>query len=284
MLESLWLPLLPPVAIGLLLGWLMESLLLPRPAAPWRRPAAANLIHVAVWLVAFGLELALFRRPYFAVVNVLAIQLVIVLVSRAKYQALQEPFVYPDFEYFTDAIKHPRLYVPFFGVWNALAAAAGYGVALWAGLALEPSILSGADGSPAAPGVAPLPLTLLVIGLCVVGVLSAKWAGRRVVVDFDADNDLRRLGLIAALWAYAKAEREPIAFLQGQAPFAAKAVGVPLTELPDLVCIQSESFFDVRRAFPIVKKDVLSNFDQLCAESVAYGQLEVAARLTCPQI
>ncbi|OZI78006.1 LTA synthase family protein [Bordetella genomosp. 12] len=269
------------MAIGLLLSWAMEGLLLPRPAAPWQRPWPANLTHLAVWLVGFGLELALFRRPYFAVANLVAIQLVIVLVSRAKYQALREPFVYPDFEYFTDAIKHPRLYLPFFGVWNALAAAAGYGVALWLGLTFEASIIADTnlmEGSVLHPVADPLPFYLAVALLCVAGVMIARWAGSKLVVNFDADDDLRRLGLIAALWAYARAERQPLISLDAISPFSkVNREGLP-EALPDLVCIQSESFFDVRRAFPIVKKDVLANFDALCAESMAYGELDVAAR------
>lgn len=52
---------------------------------------------------------------------------------------LREPFVYSDFEYFTDALRHPRLYLPFLGWPAALLLACGYGLALWAGLALESS-------------------------------------------------------------------------------------------------------------------------------------------------
>ncbi|MGH8816797.1 MAG: hypothetical protein ACREX5_09420 [Achromobacter pestifer] len=144
MIEAFWIPLLPPYLIGLVLSFLVEALLTPRPVAPWRRPAAAVGVHVGVWTLAFALELMLFRRPYFAVANVLAIELLIVLVSNAKYQALREPFVYPDFEYFTDAIKHPRLYLPFFGIGRAIAAGGGYGIALWAGLLLEESVTAGA--------------------------------------------------------------------------------------------------------------------------------------------
>jgi len=143
-IEAFWIPLLPPYLMGLALSFAVEASLAPRPVAPWRRPMAAVGVHVGVWTLAFALELMLFRRPYFAVANVLAIELLIVLVSNAKFQALREPFVYPDFEYFTDAIRHPRLYLPFFGLTRAMAAGGGYGAALWAGLALEDSVTAGA--------------------------------------------------------------------------------------------------------------------------------------------
>src|SRR5690606_4826345 len=48
--------------------------------------------------------------------------------------------------------------------------------------------------------------------------------------------------------------------------------------LPDLVSVQSESFFDVRREFPEVQRSVLAQFDELCAQAVQYGELTVAAR------
>ncbi|MCJ9707701.1 LTA synthase family protein [Bordetella hinzii] len=287
MLEAFWIPLLPPFFLGLLLSWAVECLLLPRPAAPWRRPWAANFTHLGVWLIAFALELALFRRPYFAVANVLAIQLVIILVSRAKYQALQEPFVYPDFEYFTDAIKHPRLYLPFLGWWGALAAAGGYGLALWSGLVFEAPITAGGTAwhrvlidlpSTIRPGVPLMRFYPVVLGIGAAGLLLAWWAGRRLVVNFDAAADVRQLGLVPALWAYGSAERAPISRMQQQAPFSSVPFPPLGAELPDLISIQSESFFDVRRAYSVVKPDVLSEFDKLRAGALAHGELEVAAR------
>lgn len=290
MIDAFWIPLLPPYLIGLVLSWAIEILLTPRPVAPWRRPAAALGVHVGVWTLAFALELALFRRPYFGVANVLAIQLLIVLVSNAKYHALREPFVYPDFEYFTDAIKHPRLYLPFFGLMRALAAGGGYGAALWAGLALEDSVTAGAGiwlvsfaelpqehmFDPTAPVV---PFFAHTFGLAAVGLVLAMLADKHNFVVFDAVGDLRRLGLATALWAYGRAERQPTADLRRSAPFATVKPPDTLPDpLSDLVVIQSESFFDARRAYPeLLREDILANFDLLKSEAVAHGQLKVVA-------
>lgn len=290
MIEAFWIPLLPPYLIGLALSWAIEAMLTPRPVAPWRRPAAANAVHVGVWTLAFALELALFRRPYFGVANVLAIQLLIVLVNNAKYRALREPFVYPDFEYFMDAIKHPRLYLPFFGLARALAAGGGYGAALWAGLVLEDSVTAGAGIwlvsfaelpqehmlDPSAPVV---PFFACSLSLAAIGLAVALNAGRRNFVNFDAVGDLGRLGLAAALWAYGRAERQPISDMRINAPFALVKPPDTLPDpLPDLVVVQSESFFDARRAFPgLLREDILANFDLLKIEAVAHGQLEVPA-------
>jgi len=287
-IKAFWIPLLPPYLLGLALSWAMEALLTPRPVAVWRRPAAAIATHVGVWTLAFALELALFRRPYFGAANVLAIEMVIVLVSMVKYQSLREPFVYPDFEYFTDAIRHPRLYLPFFGVTRALAALGGYGAALWAGLAWEESVTAGAGAllerptaltqqglfHPVAPVV---PFFIQVFGLAIVGLLFAILSGKRLRVVFDASQDLRHFGLVGALWAYGRSEKQPTDDLIRSAPFANLTPPAVLPDsLPDLVVIQSESFFDVRRVYPdLVRQDVLANFDLLKSEAVAHGQLRV---------
>lgn len=269
MLELVVGSLLPAWLLGLVASWALEYLLQPRPVVIWRRSRVANLTHIGVLSLLFALELALFRRPYFAMANVLAIALVLVLVSRAKYHSMREPFVYPDFEYFTDAIKHPRLYLPFFGWGNALAAIGGYGVALWLGLAFE---------SPIAASIYPLFLPSLA-GLALAGLLLAVWAGSRVAVVFDAEVDMRRQGLVAALWAYGRAERKSsLAAERASTPFETPVPTKLPNVLPDLVSIQSESFFDVRRAYPIVNGNVLEGFDLLRAEALIQGQLRVAAR------
>lgn len=290
MIEAFWIPLLPPYLIGLALSFVVEALLTPRPVAPWRRPVAAVTVHLGVWTLAFALELALFRRPYFAIANVLAIELLLVLVSNAKFHALREPFVYPDFEYFSDALRHPRLYLPFFGIGQALAAGGGYGAALWAGLAFEDSVTAGAglwlvslaelQKEHAFDPTAPLiPFFSHTAGLGVVGLTMAVIAGRRIRVSFDALGDLRCLGFFATLWTYARNERQATDEQFSCAPFASvKAPAELPKELPDLIVIQSESFFDVRRAYPnLVQRDVLKNFDLLKAEAVAQGRLNVAA-------
>ena len=279
--------------IGLAMSFLLELALSPRPRAPWRRPAASVGVHIGVMMVAYGLELALFRRPVFAMLNVLSIQAVLVLVSQAKYGALREPFVYPDFEYFLDAIKHPRLYLPFFGRIKALAAGGGYGVMLWAGLTVEDSLTGAAgmwvasfadwmqedavQGPVVLASFWSLTLSMVFVGACLV-----MWAGRDRAsnqVSFDAGADLERLGLFAALWRYRVHERRAVRTQDLPDPgFPAIAPGsVAADALPDIVVVQSESFFDARRMFRCIRPEVLARFDALRADADAFGTLDVAA-------
>jgi len=258
---------LPAYCVGLIASWALEALLRPRPAAPWRRPISALGVHAGIWTMALALGLTLFQRPMFAAVSALALQSVFVIVNNAKYQSLREPFVYPDFIFFTDTLKHPRLYLPFLGWMAPLAAASGYGAALWVGLTFEPAV------DAAGPVWR---FWALVIVLAVSGLMLAWGCARRLppVAQFDPVHDLQRLGLIATLCQYAAAERADTRAIHASAPFAGKPP--PSTQpLPDLLVIQSESFFDLRRVYPQIRPEILAHYDVLRAEAVQHGQLDV---------
>jgi len=264
--ELVW-SVLPVYLPGLIASWALETLLRPRPAAPWHRPLAALGVHAGIWTMALALGLTLFQRPIFATVSALALQYVFVMVNNAKYQSLREPFVYPDFIFFTDTLKHPRLYLPFLGWVAPLAAALGYGVALWIGLRFEPALDADAPAWR---------FWMLVMLLAVSGLILARAGTRRLppVAQFDPVYDLQRLGLIAALCQYAAAERADTRAIRAAAPFAGRPP--PSTQpLPDLLVIQSESFFDPRRVYPQIRPEILAHYDLLRAEALQHGQLEV---------
>lgn len=287
MVEGFWSPLAIPYLAGLVTSWIMEALLRPRPVPPWRRPAAALAMHTGIWTGVFAIELALFQRPYFAMANVLVLQLVIVLVNLAKYQALREPFIFQDFEYFTDAIRYPRLYLPFMGVWKVCLSVVAAVVVFGVGLLLEDPIIIGAaiptTGTEAGGGgSSSISLSEFLAATSMMAVLGAliTWLGGRceVMTSFLPANDLERLGLFPCLWLYAVYERKPVLESIKDAPFSVQRPLVSGKTLPHLIVIQSESFFDLRREYPEVRASILRHFDSLCVESIQYGELEVAAR------
>lgn len=253
-------------ALGVALSFLLERLLQPGTQPLWQRPLAATLIHVGLWLLVFSFELAVFQRPWFAAMVVSSFMLLLVLVNNAKFHSLREPFVFQDFEYFTDAIKHPRLYLPFLGWRRALLAALAFLLAVYAGLVLEPAI-SSRFGWVAYLGAW--------VGVLAVALLMV-WAGARRVppVQFEPTADIHALGLLASLWQYGRAERQ-------SAPLPAAPVFAQTAQrdglLPNLVVVQSESFFDVRRLCADIRPEVLQAFDALQATAHCHGQIEVPA-------
>lgn len=251
---------------GLGLSIVIERLMTPRPVLD--RPWAAWALHVGLWLTAHAMLTLLLGRPWFAAAAVLAFLLMLVLVNNAKVKALREPFVFQDYAYFTDAIRHPRLYIPFLGWGKFLAAAAGFMLAVALGLWGEAAPVERFTWSGQLGGVA-------MTSAC--GVLLF-WAGgrARLSVDFNAHSDVRALGLLAALTRYA---REAQSLPAAASPFG--MMGATASEatkdLPHLVAVQSESFFDPRPLYAGIRREVLAEFDRLKCEAIAHGRLKVPA-------
>ena len=256
--------------LGCIGSFLLELLLRPRAAPPWQRPVGCNLLHLGIWCIWYALGLAIFQRPVFSALTGLAILTLVIMVNNAKFHSLREPFIFQDFEYFTDAIRHPRLYIPFLGWTRAALIAVAIVLAVGIGLALESS-------------------QLVVLGTFSYGALIASIfaTGTLLLVAGHAacpsathvpEADLGRLGLLASLWRYWRDEAQVIdvAGIQSSLPRSAVGLG-DSTILPDLVVIQSESFFDARRSFGLLNPEILAAFDQIRHEALLHGQLHVPA-------
>lgn len=248
---------------GLVLSVVLERFLRPRPLL--RRPVAAWAVHAAVWCLGYALLVLLLGRVRCAVAAASAVLLTLVLVNNAKFRNLREPFLFQDYDYFLDALRFPRLFLPFLGLKSFCLAALCVVAAVLCLLAEAPSparfALNGQLGG-----------ALLVL-------ITACLALRRLAhtqplrLRFVPDDDLRRLGLTAFLWAYAVASRVPPAAVS---PFRQVRRAKPLVR-PHLIAVQSESFFDVRTLFSGIRPDVLAGLDSLCAEAALRGPLQVPA-------
>lgn len=251
-------------ACGLLFSVGIEALIKPRPSL--QRPRASWAEHAGLWLIMFGVLALLLGRPWFAVAGVSAFLLLLVLVNNAKMKSLREPFVFQDFEYFTDAITHPRLYIPFFGWARTLTATTGFVLAVLAGWWLEEAPADRVSWSGQLGGVA----VVLLLGIALLG---AAWRAC-LAVSFDPLRDMRELGLLSSLWRYGRAERAAPSL---KSPFASLATAKVGSVRPHLVAVQSESFFDPRPLFAGIRPDVLAEFDRIKAAAIAHGRLAVPA-------
>jgi phosphoglycerol transferase MdoB-like AlkP superfamily enzyme len=261
--------LLPLIALilGLLLSIVLEQLLSPRPpllGRSWR----AWTIHIGIFTAFFAVELTIFQRPYFVSAMVLTGVLLLVLVSNAKAHSLREPFIYQDFEYFLDALKHPRLYLPFMGAWRAAAALLAFVAAIYFGLRFEPPITH-------------IMSTMTFLFICallfIVAALLITLANTdALAVSFEPNNDLKRLGLLAFLMRYRAEERKPMDVAALHSHFN-DATSAPKENLPNIIVVQSESFFDARRIFAGLDPSVMREWDKTIASAAVSGRVEVAA-------
>ncbi|WP_447044929.1 LTA synthase family protein [Vreelandella sp. H-I2] len=262
-----------PLLAGLLISGGFEALLSPRPRPFWQRGLAANGVHLASWLLFFGLLLLLLQRPWFAMMVFLSLQLVVVQSSNAKSHTLNEPFICHDFEYFWDAILHPRLYVPFFGIGLAIAASSAAAVAIGAFFYWERSLVTSEGASH---------FLINAFGLIAIGALLLAFSVRRLpAITLKPIDDMHQLGLFASLWAYGVALMRSHAPAPEHSPFHA-LTSVAKTHqdkqvLPNVVLVQSESFFDPRPWCKEVNANLLHHFDATREKAISHGKLNVPA-------
>lgn len=262
--ETAHLAVLMAAVAGLALSIAIERLMVPMPGLlrPWRAWGQ----HAGLWLTAYGVLVLLLGRPWFSACGLTAFILMLVLVSNAKTRALREPFIFQDHSYFTDAIRHPRLYIPFIGWTKFLYAAAGFLLAVAVGLwgesvPAQRFSWTGQSGEAA-----------IMLGIGALLLLAGK--RRPLPVSFNPDRDVRALGLLSSLWRYGE---EALVMPTAVSPFDSPMPTKPASDLPHLVAVQSESFFDPRTLYQGIRADVLREFDRLKTEAQAYGKLKVPA-------
>ncbi|WP_446479825.1 LTA synthase family protein [Burkholderia cepacia] len=250
-----------PFAVAAGMSFLPDLIAVPR--APLRRRADALLLHVLSVVFLAALMLLVTARPIFSSSVAVALVGLVAVVSNAKYESLREPFVFTDLSLFSQLFSHPRLYLPFLS--------AGKVVAIGAGIVL---VVAGYLGE--AP-ITPRPAFVLA-AVVVFTFLLARYFAARLPLALDAKEDQRRHGFFAVFIAYLLNGMRPATFeafrrVVEAGPFVASKSG----QRPDVIVIQSESLFDVRRISPAIAPAVLSQFDRARCEAVCYGELSVPA-------
>ncbi|MEH6472456.1 MAG: LTA synthase family protein [Halopseudomonas sp.] len=258
-----------PLLLGLIASIAAEQGLTPQPQKLWLRSLKSTCLHVGSWLLLFCLLLALTQRPWFTMAAVLGLQIFLVVVNNVKFDSLKEPFLFQDFEYFWDMIKHPRLYIPFFGFWRTLLSSLGAIAVITLGLTLEPSLIQ----SISLGLFWSLNGTLLLIAtvLLLFGLTIPS------LDHFDPDHDFDQLGQVAFFWLYGRALMRSPSIDSQASPFLSPASPNNAETLPHLIAVQSESFFDPRRLSPLIKDELLENYDRVVSQSLSHGRLEVPA-------
>lgn len=253
---ALW----PAFAIAAIVSLVVDRFAAPR--GPVRRAPAALAVHLAAVICVAFVVLLITQRPVFSAFVAVLLVALVVLVSNAKYDSLRESFVFTDLSLFSQLFSHPRLYLPFLSVGKALAICAGVLVVV-IGYFLEPSMVP-----------APAFAVLLVLGT--VSVLYGL--SKRLSLTLDPAEDVRRHGFFAVFVAYLLNGLRPATFTAFEHTVAASPFvsGKP-TQQPDVIVIQSESFFDARRISAAVDPATFEFFDIARNESVCHGLLSVPA-------
>jgi hypothetical protein len=248
-------------------GWL-----LPRWVAGARRLGWATVLDAApLAIVALLLVLAT-GKPVGAGVAAFALGGGFAFADRIVRDTLREPVLFSALSELPQVFTHPHLYLPFAGTGLVIG---GAGAAVLAGLALLAA-------EPAA--VTPRPLAALAGFALIAGVLwrtgyepwlsRAARALRRLAPSGDPFADAARLGPVAILLVHgiiARAERAA-----RQARLAPRPMRPPAGEARPVILVQCESFFDARRAMPMLPADFLTGYDAARGRGL-HGRLAVPA-------
>ncbi len=248
------------------LSFILEHLLI-RPKINFKsRQYFGLIIHSCSMLVIFGILLMVFQRAWFCVLLSLGIQAILLIINQAKYQALQEPMVFSDLVMFAQAFKFPRLYFPFIQKSILIAAPILICGLFYLGISLETPI--NINSWQLILSLIPVLLLLYIIS-------------KQQKLTLQPQQDLQAYGLLASLiigTIQAQQTKHKQNFQQhlDTAPFAI-SVHKTTDKLSDVIVIQSESFFDVRRLYPDVNSEIFQNYDAITKTSLLTGQLNVPA-------
>jgi len=247
--------------VALMLSFALDRIAIPR--VPMRRSVAPLLLHIlsVIWVV--NVVFAVTCRPILAAFVAAALVGLIATVSNAKYESLREPFVFTDLSLFSQLFSHPRLYLPFLSAGKVISIAGGVAFMLAGCIAEQPVKLYS--------------LTIaLVFSLCIFVV--ARFMAARLPLTLDPSADQATHGCFAVFVAYLLNGLRPATFAAFRRVMAAGPFAGPASHSgPDVIIIQSESFFDVRRISGAIDSSLLSNFTRARQEAEYCGELAVPA-------
>ncbi len=248
-----------------------SQFLLPR-ALHTRSPGFVALLQQSTAISSIYLAaLLLTQRPLLSLEITLAILAVFLVVNHAKYQALKEPLVFSDVYLYIQVVRHPRLFLPFLNIPLTITAITAGLLPLYLAISLEPAI-----------NINNIFYPTLIILLTICMAISRKLA-LQAPLTFDPVQDIQQHGFFNSLLNYTlqaanTQNQQALTQTINSGPFNTKTRSTrPPIKQPNIITIQSESFFDARRLYPGINTQTLKNYTQLKTESLAWGTLSVPA-------
>jgi phosphoglycerol transferase MdoB-like AlkP superfamily enzyme len=264
--------LVPVVAV---VGALLEACAVPRAFAAPRLSRAMVSGGFAVAL-AFVI-LMITARPLSSAVATFALMAIVVVVSNAKFRAIREPLVFVDFAMLGQIVRHPHIFITFVGVLATIVGSAALAAAIAAATLLEdplPGLLGQRPGARLAGVLAVLLVIAVIVRLAHRRLAGWCWA---LQPSLNPQADIERFGLFGALLLTTVLAIDGAKAEAARPPMLPAAVGLRSTNLPNIVAVQLESFFDVRLMDPRFDPGLLPCFDAYAGSAALRGRLDVPA-------
>jgi hypothetical protein len=242
--------------------------------APWRhRRSRPIALHIAAVTWIYLLFFLLWGRAWFAMLCTTGLIGLLVAVNDAKFSALREPVVFSDLALFAQSIRHPRLYFPYLS-WVQL-------------FAVVPSVALFAWTFWFDRGLDQIPTIFLSLAWFALFILQLGLA-KGLSVTLNPESDQAQHGFFCVFVAYllnglSLREIRDVQTQLKASPYAKISVitsnksGSAPNSMPDVVVVQSESFFDIRKTGLKLAPGLLSHFDALKQSGICSGELVVPA-------
>jgi len=260
-----------PLFVLLIASFIVEGFLKPKPQTVWQREWQAVALTLLILVGLFSFYVAITQRVWLAAMLTLGLPSLLTIVSREKFKHLREPLIFTDWRYFIEVIRYPSLYIPYFGVARALSFLFGFIALLVTWLFLEP--VQDDTAATLFTGLLICALTWLTSTQ-----ILLRWlVARRYLEPIQDQKDWAGLAMHRVYFWQLNQSHSTQAH---STPFI--SLRPPAGELPDIICIQAESFVDWRR-WRLTDIDTgfastsYLNWNTLRAECVASGPLHVPA-------
>ena len=237
---------------------------------PKNRPLNILLLQTSLVTLIFTSALLVAYRPFLACIITLAFFAIFLVVNQAKFKALNEPLVFSDIYLYLQVFTHPRLFLPFLNLPITLTAITIGLIFLYLAIIFEPTLT-----------VSSLITSCIMFGIILILTCLIIKIAKNLNLNFHPAKDMKAFGFFNSLVIYFIQASQKINldhfknFLEKQSPY--KQPPQSPAEWPNLVVIQSESFFDPRQLSQSIRPEVLSFFDQLRSTSTQNGKLQVPA-------
>lgn len=249
------------IAVAISLSFALDCIAVPR--APLRRPVVSSVLHVLSVVWVSNMMLAVTGRPILSALVAVALVGLVAAVSNAKYETLRESLVFTDLSLFSQLFSHPRLYLPFLSVEKVSAIVSGAAFVL-GGFYAEKQVAVYS------------PLSALAIAVSII--LIARFVVANMPLTLDPCIDQGVYGCFAVFVAYLMDGLRPATFAAfRRAMDAGPFNGGEPKAGADVIVIQSESFFDVRRISSAIDPALLTHFARAQHEADYCGELIVPA-------
>jgi len=256
------------------LTWLLvqqaQTYLIARELRPTQRSLKLWLMQTTLVTIVFSSALLISYRPFLAGIISLAVCAVFLVVNQAKYKALAEPLVFSDIYLYLQVFTHPRLFLPFLNLPLTITAILIGLALLYTAAILEPVL-----------NITRLSFSLiLVVALIASASLTCKISAN-INLSLDPKVDMRSLGFFNSLLIYYQQAKQLKNLQELQSTIRLESAytrpAADLAAKPDIIVIQSESFFDARSLTASISASVLQNFDFIKNTSLQSGKLIVPA-------